>query len=229
MAPSPALLGTTACPRPTKLKPICLAGAILAAMAGCSSDTPARPTPNRPPTANLTAAPTITVAQVMSVLFTATANDPDGDPLTFHWNFGDGTSAGGAMSNHLYRSPGTYAVTLTVSDGRSSGTATTTVISRNLDALWLEAVAFPEGTYGVEITQQGDRFTGRVISPFAQATGPLTGTISSTGAVTYEATYVGFDYRESFTGHIDSTVTRMTGTIRASNGLVYNPTLVRQP
>ncbi len=57
--------------------------------------------------------------------------DPDNDPLTFHWEFGDGSSGNGACPIHAYPAPGTYTVTLTVSDGRggeSSDTATADVV-----------------------------------------------------------------------------------------------------
>ena len=44
--------------------------------------------------------------------------DPDGDPLTFSWDFGDGETADGAVVNHSFDdSKKNYKVTLTVFDG----------------------------------------------------------------------------------------------------------------
>lgn len=53
-----------------------------------------------------------------AVLFDASAsNDPDGDVLTFHWDFGDGHTAKGPKVSHTYRVPGKYTATLRVNDG----------------------------------------------------------------------------------------------------------------
>ena len=55
-----------------------------------------------------------------AVLFDASPSvDPDGDNLTYMWEFGDGTKHNGIQVFHAFRDPGSYTVRLTVKD--SSG------------------------------------------------------------------------------------------------------------
>lgn len=44
--------------------------------------------------------------------------DPDNNPLTYFWDFGDGSSATSAIATHKYTKEGKYTVKLTVEDGR---------------------------------------------------------------------------------------------------------------
>ncbi|TMQ56634.1 MAG: PKD domain-containing protein, partial [Candidatus Eisenbacteria bacterium] len=67
--------------------------------------------------------------------------DPNGGPLTFAWDFGDGATAVGVMPNHSYAALGTYRVTLTVTgDCGASVDSTTAEIRPACDAF-----AFTEG------------------------------------------------------------------------------------
>jgi PKD repeat protein len=69
-----------------------------------------------------------------AVHFDGTASsDPRGATLTYQWNFGDGSAiADGATPSHTYADNGSYTVTLTVSNGRLTGTATATATIANV-------------------------------------------------------------------------------------------------
>ena len=55
------------------------------------------------------------------------STDPEEDPLTYLWDFGDGTTGTGELSKHTYDAGGVYTVTLIVNDGlRDSLPDTTT-------------------------------------------------------------------------------------------------------
>lgn len=59
-----------------------------------------------------------------TVTFTDTSTDPEPGALAHEWTFGDGGSATSANPDHVYETPGTYVVTLNVTD---SGGQTDTV------------------------------------------------------------------------------------------------------
>jgi hypothetical protein len=68
---------------------------------------------DRPPTGAFTVSG---ASADLPVTFTASASDPDGTIASYSWNFGDGTTATGATTSHVYGIGGTYSVTLTITD-----------------------------------------------------------------------------------------------------------------
>lgn len=113
----------------------------------------------------LTSAPDVTAASVVrtNLAPTASANgpysgkvdhplafsgagssDPDGDPLTYHWSFGDGATGTGAAPSHAYAAAGDYAVTLTVNDGLADSAPSSTTAHVTVNT---PPVAHPGGPY----------------------------------------------------------------------------------
>ncbi len=164
----------------------------------------APPPGNQPPIANAGGPYSGTAGQ--TVAFDGTGStDPDGDSLTYGWDFGDLTSGTGATPAHAYSAAGTFHVTLTVSDGRG-GTATAPV----------DAVIAPAPPVNH--------------APIASAGGPYTGTVnqaltlSAAGSTDQDGDPL--TYTWSFgDSSSPSTTTSQTVTHTYSTASVYTATL----
>ncbi|MES2437195.1 MAG: PQQ-dependent sugar dehydrogenase [Patescibacteria group bacterium] len=110
-------------------------------------------TANRAPIAKITATP-LTGAAPLVVNFSSTgSSDPDGNPLTYVWNFGDGTNSTLANPAHTYAANGNYTASLTVNDGKG-GTNTQELVIRvapsdanNIVPKHVKTVVSPVPTY----------------------------------------------------------------------------------
>jgi outer membrane protein OmpA-like peptidoglycan-associated protein len=107
--------------------------------ADCSVNIRVEPRPNRPPTISCSAnRKVVTVGE--SVEITATASDPDNDPLSFSWSASSGKIEGSGSSVKFQTvdlPPGSYTITGHVDDGRT-GMADCTV-TVNVQAAQLPA------------------------------------------------------------------------------------------
>jgi PKD repeat protein len=81
----------------------------------------------------ITSAPAVTNAIVQAgdvvavvagqpLAFTVTSMDPDGDPLSCFWDFGDGSFSSDCEPTHVFTNCGPQAVSVTISDGLASTT-----------------------------------------------------------------------------------------------------------
>jgi hypothetical protein len=172
------------------------------------------------------------MSQITAFVFNGAATDPDGDQVTYTWNFGDGVQGTGAALTKTYGGSGQAIVTLTVTDGRG-GTAsdTRTIIVKSMSGSWRSTQADENiGTFNFTLTQTGGTVTGNYtdttfgagrIDP-AQA-----GRVDANGAFEMrvkQAQFTDFTFR----GTLDSSGTRATGGVFGSgfNGQPF--TMVKQ-
>jgi hypothetical protein len=120
------------------------------------------------------------ILRITQVAFAAKAADPDGDPLTYAWDFDDGqTELAGAGISHIFDKAGHMNVTARVQDGRGGQAAVTATLE----------VGSVSGTYvglitngpnaglriGGSVTQTGRRFDGNWSTHNGDGTGDSRG------------------------------------------------------
>lgn len=189
-------------------------GAAVAAASGAK--------PNTPPSAGgitiSSDSPGTPIAGVSTVHFTATANDPDGDTLTFTWNFGDGGSATGSAVDHVYQNPSAvgqpWHVALTVDDGHGGTvTASTTVAVATLSGVWVWDDSGIRGGIIVTLQQSGGSITMEFHCQLKSCLGSGTGSVTASRAFTLQSRDV-CDFGETdFQGTVDSSVSTISGSL----------------
>jgi len=107
-------------------------------------ETPTIPTDNQPPIAN--AGDNIIGFIGQEIEFDGTnSSDPDEDELFYSWNMGDGKVIDKPSFTYKYSYPGTYLVTLTVSDGQDYASNTITIKVKPQQITINEFIPSPEG------------------------------------------------------------------------------------
>lgn len=104
-------------------------------------------TDNQAPTSDFTFSPT-TPKVGESIYFNGYgSSDSDGYIRKYHWEFGDGTTATGVRTSHIYNNDGTYNVTLVVEDNYGLlGSKTSSVTVSNGDSPVAAFTANPQGS-----------------------------------------------------------------------------------
>jgi len=134
---------------------------------------------NDPPTvADVTVEPAgvVALASATQLTFAVQASDPNGDALSYTWDFGDGSSGTGASVTHVYASEGTYSVTVSASDGKASATGSASVDVRSVAGLWRGTVL--GFGFTLNLHQSGTNLTG------TWAFGEFASTLAVSGKVT---------------------------------------------
>lgn len=158
-------------------------GVVCLSAVGCGggggSSTPTTPTPqpqaNRAPTINsMTVSPTFGIAGITQFNFASSATDPDGDSLTYSWEFADGNTKTGASTIHNYGNvAGSGSVRLTVSDGKGGTISDIRPVTvGNMSGEWSGTVK----NIAIQCSfQQGSN--GNVTGTWSLPGTPLTGTL----------------------------------------------------
>jgi hypothetical protein len=87
------------------------------------------PIPNVPPVARILLSPTSGIYP-LNVSFNGNASsDSDGRIVSFNWSMGDGSTRNESMFTHLYQRPGTYTITLKVTDDDGASSTATAALT----------------------------------------------------------------------------------------------------
>ena len=156
---------------------------------------------NTPPFAKASATPTSGLPPLTVTFSSGGSSDPDGDPITYSWNFGDGGTSTQANPSHTYVSTGTFTAVLTVTDSKSaSSTAQVTITAGNSKptATILTPADGSKYTVGSTIVFQG-RGTD-------QEQGTLTGASLAWDVLLHHNEHTHFDFYPKYNGETGSFV-----------------------
>jgi len=193
-------------------------GSLAVIAAGCaqSEHSPVGPTVGFS-AGTIAIAPAGAIVGTSVVLENRLASDPSGNSLSFTWDFGDGDSATGGATSHVYATPGDYYATVTVSSSEGgSAVASLHIPVRSLTARWSgdlggvpgEPAPGPHGR--VSITQEGLDLRGTYQDDSRQ--GIVEGRISDRGTVSFTVTSPGFA-PVTFTGTAGADVVTLVGAV----------------
>ncbi|MEU8279401.1 lectin [Microbispora bryophytorum] len=165
---------------------------------------------NRAPVAKASASPDSGAAPLTVAFSSAGSSDPDGDAITYSWDFGDGGTSTSANPSHTYNANGTYNVKLTVRDASGkTGSVTLPVVVGNTRPKVVFS-APPDGGF----IDFGDR-----VSYTVNVTDPEDGTVDCTKVNVFTA--LGHDQHAhdtgQYTGCSGTVTTTASGHDEASN------------
>jgi PKD repeat protein len=183
---------------------------------------------NRAPVSTIQASP-LTGNAPLTVNFNGFgSSDPDGDPLTYLWDFGNGDTATTATASRTFLRAGSYPVKLTVADPLNfKGEATTTVVvsappttnkAPVVDTGLAQTVVFGSGVTLKGAASDDGLPSGILNLVWSRLRGPGTITFSAPTAITTGAT---FSQLGTYMFKLEGSDTQLTG---SKNGIItLNP------
>lgn len=210
----------------------------------CNSNDPTPTTPgNRAPTITIGGSAAFGIAQITTFVFSASASDPDANPVSVTWTFGDGTTGAGTTVWKTFASAGPREIVATVKDhlGATTTSNILAVTVGSAEGTWsgtIDLAACGAGTKPVEATlsQSGSAITGTVSLPEGLcSSSPGTMSIGSSdpgrmfgsGAVRLHVV-IPPSIDVSFEGQMATTGQQITGTLQGSDPSGMAFTLTRQ-
>ncbi len=190
---------------------------------------------NQPPTARAAGTPTSGPAPLAVGFSSAGSADPEGRPLTYRWEFGDGATSTAANPSHTYASSGRYTARLTTSDGASEtisepvtitvGSAPTATILQPTEARTFragDAIAFTgEGSDPDDGALGGSSLSWKVVFHHDSHIHPvLDGVTGGSGSLTIPSSGHSFNGQTSY--EIVLTATDEDG-IQATDSVIIRP------
>nr|WP_185029823.1 PQQ-dependent sugar dehydrogenase [Streptomyces candidus] len=156
-------------------------------------------TGGRAPLAKAAANRTSGTAPLAVQFSSAGSSDPDGDPISHSWKFGDGATSTAANPSHTYTANGRYTAQLTVSDGTgNTATASVTVTVGNTAP-----------TVTLDLPSDGS-----VIDPGAAVPFKVTVTDPEDGTIDCSKVKVTFIVGHDSHGHPQTSATGCSGTLQ---------------
>ena len=171
-------------------------------------------TRNRAPTiGTITASPSTGLLAATPIAFSASgASDPDGDSLSYAWDFGDSSTSNEQAPRHVYSTAGSFTVRCTISDGNETAAGTTSVTVRSLAGTWRGVLQGVQETFG--ITQSGAALGGTLVDAFGS--GVISGFVAtSSPLIRFTIQQTGFN-PFTFTGNPNADITMVTGVLNGS-------------